>query len=248
MASTSELGHNRNAINFDTLIISCTSFGTSYNPAKTSLKIPALQAQATATRNSLIAINTITSTYKNSVAARVTAFKAFDKLITRINNALKASDTSKQIEESVQTIIRKLQGKRATPKKTEEEKKTALEAGIEIVEISSSQMSYDSRLDNFDKLIKLLLQVPQYAPNEAELKITSLTSLYNELKAKNLSVITAEVSLSNARIARNDIMYKENSGLVFIAVDVKTYIKSVFGATSPQFKQTSKLKMRNYMV
>ena len=137
MASTSELGHNRNAINFDTLIISCTSFGTSYIPAKTSLKIPALQAQATATRNSLIAINTITSTYKNSVAARVTAFKAFDKLITRINNALKASDTSKQIEESVQTIIRKLQGKRATPKKTEEEKKTALEAGIEIVEISS---------------------------------------------------------------------------------------------------------------
>ena len=133
MASTSELGHNRNAINFDTLIISCTSFGTSYNPAKTSLKIPALQAQATATRNSLIAINTITSTYKNSVAARVTAFKAFDKLITRINNALKASDTSKQIEESVQTIIRKLQGKRATPKKTEEEKKTVklLNAGFE---------------------------------------------------------------------------------------------------------------------
>ena len=72
--------------------------------------------------------------------------------------------------------------------------------------------------------------------------------IFNELKAKNLSVITAEVSLSNARIARNDIMYKENSGLVFIAVDVKTYIKSVFGATSPQFKQTSNLKFRNYMV
>ncbi len=247
MASTSELGHNRNAINFDTLIISCTSLGTTYNPAKTSLKIPALQTQATATRNTLIAINTITSTCKNSVAARVTAFKALDKLLTRVNNALKASGTSKQIEESVQTIIRKLHGKRATPKKTEEEKKTALEAGIKIVEISSSQLSYDSRLDNFDKLIKLLLQVPQYAPNEADLKTTSLIDLYNDLKAKNSSVVTSNVSLSNARIARNDIMYKENTGLVDITIDIKTYIKSVFGATSPQFKQISNLKFINYM-
>ena len=43
-------------------------------------------------------------------------------------------------------------------------------------------------------------------------------------------------------------MYKENSGLVFIAIDVKTYNKSVFGTTSPQFKQTSNLKFINYMV
>ena len=248
MASTSESGHNKNAINFDTLIFICTSLGTSYNPAKTSLKLPALQTQATATKNSLTTVNTLTSTYKNAVSARINAFKAFDKLITRINNALKASDTNKQVEETAQTIIRKLQGRRATPRKTEEEKKTAIEAGIEIVEISSSQMSYDSRLDNFDKLIKLLLQVPQYAPNEAELKITSLTSLYNELKAKNLSVITAEVSLSNARIARNDIMYKENIGLVDIALDIKTYIKSVYGATSPQFKQISGLKFSKTVI
>ena len=40
MASTSELGHNRNAINFDTLIINCTSYGTAYNPSKASLKMP----------------------------------------------------------------------------------------------------------------------------------------------------------------------------------------------------------------
>lgn len=242
MASTSESGHNKNAINFDTLIFICTSLGTSYNPAKTSLKIPALQTQATATKNSLTAVNTLTSTYKNAVSARINAFKAFDKLITRINNALKASDTNKQLEETAQTIIRKLQGRRATPRKTEEEKKTAMDAGIEINEISSSQMSYDNRLDNFDKLIKLLSSIPQYVPNEADLKTTSLIALYNDLKAKNLSVVNSNVSLSNARITRNEIMYKENSGLVNISIDIKTYIKSVFGATSPQYKQVSNLK------
>ena len=248
MASTSELGNNRNAINFDTLIINCTSFGTAYNPSKASLKITALQAQSTLAKNSITAINSLTPAYKNAVSARVSAFKTFDKLITRVNNALKASDTSQQVDESAQTIIRKLQGRRATPKKTEEQKKVASEAGVEIVEISTSQMSYDSRLDNLDKLIKLLASVPQYAPNEADLKVTALTALYNDLKAKNLAVINTEVPINNARIARNDIMYKENVGLVDIALDIKTYIKSVYGATSPQFKQISGLKFSKTVI
>ena len=246
MASTSESGHNKNAINFDTLIFICTSLGTSYNPAKTSLKIPALQTQATATKNSLTAVNTLTSTYKNAVSARINAFKAFDKLITRINNALKASDTTQEVDDSAKTIVRKLQGRRATAKATDEEKKVASEAGKEIVEISTSQMSYDSRLDNFDKLIKLLSSVTAYAPNEADLKIAALTALYTDLKAKNLAVINAETPLNNARIARNDVMYKDNVGLVDVAADVKTYIKSVFGATSPQYKTVSSLKFTKY--
>ena len=107
-------------------------------------------------------------------------------------------------------------------------------------------MSYDSRLDNFDKLIKLLSSVPAYAPNEADLKIAALTALYTDLKAKNLAVLNAEIPLNNARISRNDILYKENIGLVDVASDVKTYIKSVFGATSPQYKAVSTLKFTNY--
>jgi hypothetical protein len=246
MASTTEQGHNRNAANFDKLIINCIAYGTAYNPSKAALKIAAMQTQATAAKNSLTTVNALTPAWKNAVSARVAAFKPFDKLITRVNNALKASDTTPGINDSAKTIVRKLQGRRATAKKTEEEKKIAADAGKEIVEISTSQMSYDSRLDNFDKLIKLLSSVTAYAPNEADLKITALTALYTDLKAKNLAVINAETPLNNARIARNDIMYKDNTGLVDIATDVKTYIKSVYGATSPQYKTVSSLKFIKY--
>jgi DNA repair exonuclease SbcCD ATPase subunit len=231
MASTSEQGHNRNAVNYDKLIINCTSYGATYNPSKVALKIAAMQAQATAAKNSLTTVSALTPAYKNAVTARVTAFKPLDKLITRANNALKSSETTKEVIESAQTIVRKLQGRRATPKKTEEQKKVAADAGKEIVEISSSQMSYDSRIDNLDKLIKLFSSVAAYAPNEAELKIAALTALYTDLKAKNMAVVNAETPLSNARIARNTTMYKDDIGLVDVANDVKTYIKSVFGAT-----------------
>jgi len=103
-------------------------------------------------------------------------------------------------------------------------------------------MSYDSRLNNFDKFIKLLASVSLYAPNEDDLKVTTLTALYNDLKTKNSAVITATTPLSNARISRNDVLYKANTGLVDTAMGTKTYIKSLCGATSPQFRQVSKLE------
>lgn len=128
---------------------------------------------------------------------------------------------------------------------TEEEKKVAAEAGNEVTEISSSQMSFDSRLDNLDKLIKLLTSVTAYAPNEADLKVTALTTLYTDLRTKNTAVITAEAPLVNARIARNDVLYKAGTGVVDTSVDVKTYVKSIFGATSPQYKTISGLTFTN---
>jgi hypothetical protein len=246
MASTSETGHAKNVANYEKLIADITALGTAYNPSKANLKLAALNTQLTAAKAAITAVNSAEPAYKNAVSARDVSFSTISKLITRVNNALKASDTTEQVDESAMTLVRKLQGRRATPKKTEEQKKVAADAGKEIVEISSSQMSFDSRLDNFDKLIKLLTSVTAYAPNEADLKVTALTTVYNDLKAKNTAVTTAEAPLTNARIARNDVLYKANTGVVDISVDVKSYIKSVYGATSPQYKAISGLKFTSY--
>jgi hypothetical protein len=236
MASTSETGHQKNVANFDDLISFATGYGTVFNPSKPSIKLTALQTLSTSAKAAISAVNAAEPAYKNAVAARESGFDPLSKLITRVNNALKATDTTEQVDESAKTLVRKIQGTRATAKKTEEEKKTLAAAGKEVVEISSSQMSYDSRLDNFDKLIKLLTSVTLYAPNEADLKVTALTTLYNDLKTKNAAVIAATTPLSNARISRNDILYKDITGLCDIAADVKTYVKSVYGATSKRLK------------
>jgi hypothetical protein len=62
------------------------------------------------------------------------------------------------------------------------------------------------------------------------------------MKTTNTDAINAYTPLSNARIDRNKILYDETTGLVTVAGDVKSYVKSVFGGTSPQYKQVSKLK------
>ena len=147
-----------------------------------------------------------------------------------------------QVKESAQTIVRKLQGKRASAKITEEEKKALEAEGKEVNQISVAQLSYDSRLDNFDKFITLLESIPEYKPNEEDLKVQSLKSLHTNMRALNNNAVTAGIRLSNARIARNEMMYKPLTGLVDTAYDIKIYIKSIFGATSPQYKQVTKLK------
>ena len=246
MASTSETGHAKNVANFEKLIAETSAFGETFNPSKATLKLTALNTQLATAKAAIAAVNSAEPAYKNAVSARDAAFAPLGKLITRINNALKASDTTVQEDESALTLVRKLQGRRATAKKTEDEKKALAAEGKEVVEISSSQMSFDSRLENFDRLIKLLSSIPAYAPNEAELKVAALTALYNDLKAKNMAVINAEIPLSTARIARNEVLYKQNAGIVDITVDVKNYVKSVFGATSPQYKLISNIKFTSY--
>lgn len=159
-----------------------------------------------------------------------------------MSNALKASNSSIQADETAKTIFRKLQGKRASAKLTDEEK-AALEAeGKEVNQISASQMGYDERVDNFEKLISLLQSIPDYNPNEEELKIETLQALLADLKVKNSEVMKTYFVLESARGVRNDLLYKPLTGVVDISSDVKSYIKSVFGATSTQYKLVSKLR------
>lgn len=242
MASISETSHANNVANLESLILSATAFGASYNPSKDSLKIPALQTLLSDSKEAINTVNMAQSAYSNTIAAREQVFKPFNKLITRINNSLKASDTTEQVKESAQTIVRKLQGRRASAKITDEEKQTLEAEGKIVNQISVAQLSYDSRLDNFDKFVTMLESIPEYKPNEEDLKVESLKALHNNMSLMNNKVVTAGIQLSNARIARNEMMYKPLTGLVDTAYDIKIYIKSVFGATSPQYKQLSKLK------
>ena len=241
MASTYETGCIQNVANFETLVSYITAFGTDYNPSKNGLTILELQKILSESKVSLSTVNVAFSAHSNATAARESEFEPLSKLVTRANNALKATDTTTQVDDSAKTIVRKLQGTRASAKLTDEEKKALEAEGKEVNQISTSQMGFDDRIENFDKFITLLSSIPNYTPNEEDLKIESLSAYRDRLKSKNADVLPTEVQLSNARIARNDIQDRPLTGLVDIAFDAKVYIKSVFGATSPQYKQVSKL-------
>jgi hypothetical protein len=58
--------------------------------------------------------------------------------------------------------------------------------------------------------------------------------LVEDLKKKNAAVISATTDLYKAMAARNELMYKDVTGLVDVAMDAKTYLKGAFGVNSSQ--------------
>lgn len=244
MANQTETGHAKNVANFGTLITAINGFGDAYNPSKQAITTASLSTLYENAKNIMNEMNGIAGAYSIAVANREVAFEPLSKLATRIINALRASDAPQQVIESAESLVRKLQGKRATPKKTEEEKAAMLAEGSTVKEVSSSQMSFDNRLDSFNKLVGLLDNIPQYTPNEEDLKVNTLANYYTNLSSVNIAAVQAETALNNVRMVRNETLYKSGTGLVDIAQSVKTYVKSLYGATSAQYKQISALTFK----
>jgi len=237
-----ETGHAKNVANFEDLISFCVGNGASYNPTKDSIKLQALNALHTEAETKIAEVNLAQSPWANAVAAREILFKPLSKLVTRVINALDSSEVPKQVVDNAKTFARKIQGKRATPKNTPPPEDPAVPKEETPKNISASQMGFDNRIDNLDKLIQLLSAQPGYSPNETELTTATLKTLLADMKAANTLVINTFTPLSNSRIARDKVLYQDHTGLVDIAAEVKKYVKSVFGATNPQYKQISGLK------
>jgi hypothetical protein len=241
MASTTETGHAKNVATFEDLISFCTGYGATYNPSKAALKLPALNTQFTNAGATLQAVKTAKTGYDNATNARELAFKPLKPLSTKIINALAATDAEEQTIDDAKTTNSKIQGKRAKAVAKPDAK--ALAVGAEPVKTAStSQQSYDKMIDHFAQLIETLTAETNYQPNEPDLQVPTLTALLIDLRAKNTDVINATTSLSNARIERDEALYATDTGLVDTAQDVKQYVKSIFGATSPQYKQVSGLR------
>ena len=110
--------------------------------------------------------------------------------------------------------------------------------------ISTSQQSYDRLIDHFANLIQVVGQNTIYTPNETELQVATLQTKLAELQTKNTNLINAYTGYSNAMIDRNQVLYNPLTGLVQTSKEVKQYVKSVFGANSPQYKQVSGLEFK----
>ena len=247
MASTSETGHHKNVSSFESLVSFCQGFGANYNPSKNSLKVAQLQTQLASVKVNITTVTNTSVAFNNAVNARQLAFKGLEKLSTRLVNALDSTNATDALVKDAKTVNAKVQGSKLTKADAGKTAKL-IDPNAPIVDtpktISSSQRSYDSLIEHLSKMIAILSTEPTYLPNENELKIATLNTQLTNLKNTNTGVTNAYTTVSNARIARNLSLYNPTNGLCATAKEVKAYVKSVFGATSPQYKQISGLEFK----
>ena len=234
MASTSETGHAKNVDNLGLLIANIASYGDRYKPTNPSILLEALKKMEADGRAAVLAVNDAMPIYSRATIERDNAFAPLGQLVTRSLNSLRASSSSEQTDEAASAIVRKIRGNRTTAK-------TAAATDVKVATVSTSQQSYDSVIDNYERYIQYIAATPEYAPNEEDIKLPVLKALAVDLRAKNTACNNAKVAIDNARMARNRVLYTPLTGLVDVALDAKTYIKSLFGSTSPEYKQVAKI-------
>ena len=240
MASVSETGHNKNVTNLETLIIRCEGLGGAYNPSNSQITIPSLTAFYQEAKQLVKEVKTTEAPFNEVEGRRKLVFKPLKPTGTKFLNALKGANAPSSVVADAETINRKLQGKRADNSPTD----TPI-GEIPKDKVSVSQQSYEMQVDHFEKLIEVGTIEPSYNPNEVPLKIATLNAYKDELFAINTEVKTKYVPYSNALKNRNAKLYNPETGIVSVTQQVKNYVKSAFGATSPEYKSISKLVFKD---
>jgi hypothetical protein len=243
MAKVNETGHAINVAHLQDLTTICTSYGTQYNPGKASISIAALDQLHTNARAALQGVSDNVATYNNVINARRQVFDGLKTLSTRIINYLQVTDATDATIHDAKGFNRKIQGARASkiPTTTPDPNGAAVP---DSKTVSTSQQSFNQQVEHLNNLISLLTAEPSYTPNETELQVATLITLIDAMRTANLNVSVAYANISAARIARNEILYNPNTGVYAIAMEVKKYIKAIFGATSPQYKQVSSISFK----
>lgn len=138
----------------------------------------------------------------------------------------------------VRSLTQTIQGSSKKSKKPVEENKEAPKT------VSTSRQSFTSKAENFGLLIQMLSTLPAYTPNEENIKIENLTTYHQSLEAATLAVDKTESELNTKLIERDKILYTEETGVYAIAQKIKKYVKSLYGATSPEFATISGIEFK----
>ncbi len=245
MTSNLSSGANTNVTNLKTLNSAILGFGDQYNPANAHITPAALQAVYLLGLSAVNAVDSVLPASINAKNARSKAFDSLGKLATRTGNAFKSLVADEPARENIRSLILLIQRGRVNAKSKSATTDAAVDPAT-VKESTSHKSSYDKQLDNFFKLIQFLSSFPAYTPNEPDLTVAGLNALYNNLILNNQEVTDTQIQLDNTRRNREKVLYQSVTGLVHMGNDSKSYIKSVFGANSPEYKQISKLKFGTY--
>jgi hypothetical protein len=171
---------------------------------------------------------------------RTKAYADLDLLVGKIIGTLKASqapdDTLANVRYYTRLITGRLKaGSNRQPVPSEENEDKSL------VKQSITQQSYVAKAHNFMRLAQLVSQIAGYETAAANLKPASLMKEAERLMSLNEAWSKAKVALTNARIHRNNLLYKGVDSLLSNALAVKNYLRVEFGTRSQEVAQLSEL-------
>lgn len=233
--SISETGQPKNVANLQKLTEQVNVY-TLYNPPVDNLKVANLQTLYNTASTKLSEVEDKRNANKNAITLRQSAFENLKSNCTKIVNHLEILGLPQGTMDQAKSLNRIIQGGQKKTVAPTEEGKEAPQT------VSTSRQSYTQQADNFGILLQLLGTISTYNPNEDDLKLANLNTFKNSLVSSTQTVDQTEAELNNKLIERDQILYADGTGLYSIAQNVKKYVKSLYGATSPEYTNVSRIE------
>ena len=239
--STNQTAHEQNLVNLGIVIARIDKFKSDYNPSRTDLNYTSLNQLKIRGETAISTVTLAELDFKNSSSTRTDSLETIDCLITRAIQTLRNSGASEQIIAQGETMVCDIRGLRMTAINRLNDLNLSGNSNAESMHLARYSNTIDCKIRNLNKLIRFLSHIPAYDPIESDLTIASLDNKLTKLKIANQEYGVADAALDGARWSRNVLFYKTDTGIVDIAQSVKSYVKSVFGSNSPQYKGISEL-------
>jgi len=231
----------KNANRYSRLVDVCTGYGGRFNPGHSTLKLNAMRALLEKAQSSLQDVKLTQTGYNNATNQREVTFGEIQRLATEVVRMLKASGATAQTLKDANLFLRLVKGRRAAaraPISSTEANVAETPGRIR----SFTHQSYVSIADNFARLVHTVEAQPQYKPNEARLQVPTLKATISKALTQMEDVETARTAWSNARLKRNEMLYRTDKALYHTAMAVKQYAGAVFGLQSEEYRQVSRIR------
>lgn len=233
-----ERGHAINLENYKILIDRCGALN--YQPVSNDIKIAAM---TTKWNDAVTKQGDYLQKIADAKVVIVTRADLYDGMIgiaRRSKNVYSSITQSERAKVEAESLVKQITGFKKKIKKPVE--------GEEIEKhISNSHRSFTQMLKNFEILVDMYTTDGNYDANENDLKLTSLTTLLTTMKTACDNVDQAGSDVMTTRVKRNEALYKLKTGIVDNSLAAKDYVKGAYGATSPEAKSVTGVKIVRFM-
>ena len=252
MAHSINTGHTVNVENYNQLVINLSNMAGLWNPVNEMITIAALTTHHKACDATLKALNTAEAFDKKQTAARTKVYLPLQSLTKRTVAAMKSCQMEASVIESAGTLVSLITGANIS-KVTNKRKKMALKAHAltitegdpateEVKNRSVSQLAFDARLKNFDKLVAQIETSGNYKTNHADLNLPALKAFSASMQQANNATNDAFDVLSNVRKKRNELLYNDSSSLINRVALIKNELEALDGKNNVHYKKATGLK------
>lgn len=234
MNTQNETGHAKNVANLQKLIERISIY-PKYNPPVEGLAVEKLQALYNDSLTKINELDEKRNWNKSAIYARQAVFSKLKPTCTRIVNLLDILGLPQGTIDQAKSLNKLIQGS------AKKNSTSTVETSSTIRIVSSSRQSFTRQTDNFSILVQLLSTIPNYKPNEEDLKLESLKTLRDSMMSATQTVDQTEAELNSKLMERDRLFYEEGSCLVSIVQNVKKYVKGAYGATSLEYTNVAKI-------